>query len=166
MLSPPHAGDPTGDTQRRPAAHYLVSTLACSALVAIPFLAVTIPPITDLPQLVLAELVREGQHQQHQSLLVLAVHPQDVAADALGVLGVVEQPVALGLLERGGDRLFVDGLELDHGKPLRRVGPRRLQDGQQVPGRGGSCERCAVAGGGEHDRHRAQYITTHKIKGN
>ncbi len=29
---------------------YLVSALACAALVAIPFLAVTIPPITDLPQ--------------------------------------------------------------------------------------------------------------------
>ena len=49
MLLPPHAEDPTGE-KRRPATPYLVSTLACAALVAIPFLAVTIPPITDLPQ--------------------------------------------------------------------------------------------------------------------
>ncbi len=41
---------PTVADSRSSAAAYLVSALACAALTALPFLAVTFPPITDLPQ--------------------------------------------------------------------------------------------------------------------
>ncbi len=41
---------PSPTDQGSNGAAYLVSALICALLVAIPFLAVTIPPITDLPQ--------------------------------------------------------------------------------------------------------------------
>ena len=40
----------SADSTRPPARPYWASAAVCAALVAIPFLAVTIPPITDLPQ--------------------------------------------------------------------------------------------------------------------
>ncbi len=52
MTSPTSDGDGavTASDLRASDAAYLISAVACAILVAIPFLAVTIPPITDLPQ--------------------------------------------------------------------------------------------------------------------
>ncbi len=50
MTSPTDPAPSTDAAPRASDAAYLMSALACAILVAIPFLAVTIPPITDLPQ--------------------------------------------------------------------------------------------------------------------
>ena len=50
-----------------------------------------------------AELVGQRQDQRAQRVLVVRVDREDVAADALGLRRIVEQPIALGLLERVRD---------------------------------------------------------------
>ena len=52
----------------------------------------------------MAELVGQREQQQRQRLLVVRLDRQHVEADALGLDRLVEQPVALGLLQRRGDR--------------------------------------------------------------
>ena len=60
-----------------------------------------------------AELIGERQDQRAQRVLVVGIDREDVAADALGLRRIVEQAVALGLLERVRDAVGRDRLELE-----------------------------------------------------
>src|SRR5207247_1282310 len=56
-------------------------------------------------------------------LLVSRIDLQHVEADALGLRGLLEEPVPLRLLERLGDRLLGERLELeDHARTPRATG--------------------------------------------
>src|SRR5882762_4391648 len=63
---------------------------------------------------VLAELVGDGEEQHHQHLLVVGVDLEDVEADALRLLRLVEQPVALRFGNGPGNARAGDRLELEH----------------------------------------------------
>ncbi len=68
----------------------------------------------------LAELVGDGQEQHGEHLLVVGVDPEDVEADALRLLRLVEQPVSLRLGDGPGNCRAGDRLELEHGALLVR----------------------------------------------
>ena len=63
------------------------------------------------------ELVGDGQDAGDERVLVPRVEPQHVLADALGLLGLVEQPVAVGLLQGGRDALAGEVFEVEHDTP-------------------------------------------------
>src|SRR5213595_3538201 len=54
------------------------------------------------------ELVGHGQQHRHQGLLVVRVDAEDVEADALGVARLVQQAVALRLVEGPGNGVRSD----------------------------------------------------------
>ena len=56
------------------------------------------------PRVFVLEVVRDREDQRDQRLVVVRVDPQDVFADALALLRLVQQAVALGFRERGRHR--------------------------------------------------------------
>jgi putative transcriptional regulator len=62
------------------------------------------------------ELIRDGEQQRDERRLVVAVGAEDILADALGEIALVEQPIALGLGERAGDRFRGQRLQVVHGR--------------------------------------------------
>src|SRR5262249_18811573 len=59
--------------------------------------------------------IGQGQEQRGPRLLVVRIDREDVQADALRLLRLVEQAVALGFLERLRDRVRVERLQFQHG---------------------------------------------------
>ena len=57
----------------------------------------------DESAVVVGEPIGQREQQHDQRLSILGLRRQDVLADALRLLGFVQQPVALGLGERGGN---------------------------------------------------------------
>src|SRR4029079_16029472 len=59
------------------------------------------------------ELVGDGQEKNDQRLLILRLHCQDIETDDLCGTGVVDHPVPLRFLQRGGDAFFGDRFGLE-----------------------------------------------------
>ena len=64
------------------------------------------------------EAVGDGEQVERHRLLVPGLGAEDVLADALGLLRLVEQPVSLGLGERSRDGLGAQRFQLEHGRLL------------------------------------------------
>src|SRR5262249_41137289 len=62
-----------------------------------------------------AELIGEREDQRAQRILIVRIDREHVAADALGLCRIVEQAIALGLVERVRDAVRCDRLELELG---------------------------------------------------
>jgi hypothetical protein len=59
---------------------------------------------------VLGELVGQREHERDERVLFVGLDLQHVETDALGLAGLVQQPVALGLRQRRRDRILRDRL--------------------------------------------------------
>ena len=68
-----------------------------------------------------AELVGQGEHERDVRRLVVRIDLKDVEADALGLVGLVEEPVALRLRQRRFDRLIRESFQLAHARPPELV---------------------------------------------
>ncbi len=80
-------------------AAYLASALACALLVAMPFLAVTIPPITDLPQQTAqVRLLFEASGEDDSPYRVQWLHPNKLGYLPLAVAWLAAPPLAAGRL--------------------------------------------------------------------
>jgi len=58
-------------------------------------------------------MIGHGEDQDDERGLMVGLDIEHIPADALRLLGLVEQPVALRLFERQGDRRRGDGLQLE-----------------------------------------------------
>src|SRR5262249_14403173 len=67
------------------------------------------------------ELVGDGEQQHDEHVLVVGIGAQDVPADAVGFLRLVEQPVALRLGHGPGDGGLAERLQLEHDGPLLQL---------------------------------------------
>ncbi len=101
------------------------------ALVDDPFVLRALVLTLDLGQLGLVisqrsrepiiELVGQREQQRHNGLLVFRIDDQNVAADAFGLERFVEQPVARGFFQRGGNSGWGDQLWFNHGRLTWRI---------------------------------------------
>ena len=59
--------------------------------------------------------VGESQHERGEGLLVFGIEPQDVFADARGLLGLVQETITVRFFQCRRDRFPGQGLEFEHG---------------------------------------------------
>src|SRR5205085_9233138 len=93
------------------------------------------------------ELVGDGEDQHGEGVLVAGLGGEDVEADALGLLRLVEEPVLLRPLDGLGDGRRRDGLELKvvaHAPPppWRRIVTGETTDSRHLPPRAPSAGPC------------------------
>ena len=69
----------------------------------------------------LAELIGQREDQHHQRGLMNLIDGEDVETDAFGLFGLAEQPVALGFVDGGGQRIRREWLQVKHDAPRLRV---------------------------------------------
>ncbi|MEM7353519.1 MAG: hypothetical protein AAF657_22165 [Acidobacteriota bacterium] len=78
---------------------FILSALVCGLLFALPFLSVTIPPITDLPQqLAQIRLLGEAFGSDDETYRIQAWHPNKLGYLPLGLAWLVASPLAAGRL--------------------------------------------------------------------
>src|SRR5262249_49557211 len=63
------------------------------------------------------ELIGQRQDQRGQRALVVRLSRQNIQTDTLRLGRLIEQPIAVGALQRFGNALLRQRLELEHGFP-------------------------------------------------
>src|SRR6184192_880844 len=71
----------------------------------------------DAIRLLFDELIRDREQERDERTLVLRLDAQDIEANTLRRRRIIEQPIALGLLQCRGDSLSRDGLEFHPSPP-------------------------------------------------